>query len=298
MQEINSRNVRKLRVAQSLTLAQLAKISGVNQSTIHKIEAGKRPHPHLSTVKKLADHLGVQPDILMGEDMEDEGNSLEFFLRKSKFTFKMSDAARNSLRLVADRYGCEPEHILHVAPFLFHWAAEASLRERQARLDTINSQLSALETIEVPKHLADFYIEGWRGDDPLDAEQRSISKRDLFGLLSSDEALPADYEPAEDNPWVRFLKSLADQSGGTTEFDYWTPRWNHFAYSVARDDALSLVGGNEEAADHIISGRAQLHELPSAVREAGSHAVEEWAIEAGERAIDEFEKSDLLGLGG
>jgi len=62
MQKINGKNVRRLRLAQSLTLAQLAEISGVNQSTIHKIEAGKRPHPHLSTVKKLADHLGVQPD--------------------------------------------------------------------------------------------------------------------------------------------------------------------------------------------------------------------------------------------
>jgi transcriptional regulator with XRE-family HTH domain len=298
MQKINGKNVRKLRVAQGLTLAQLAETSGVNQSTIHKIEAGKRPHPHLSTVRKIADHLGVQPNILMGEDMEDEGDLLEFFSRKSQVRFKMSDYARNSLQLVAERYGLEPEHILHLAPFLFHCAAEASLQERKRRLNRINDQLAALEVSEASKHLAYFYVDGWRGDEALFAEQRSIDRRDLFGLLASDEAVPPDYEPSEDNPWVQFLKSLAAKSGGAAEFEYWTPRSNHFAYSVVCEDAISLVGGNAEAADHIIHGRARLHELSASVREIGRSAIAAWAIEAGERAIEEFEKSDLLGLGG
>lgn len=297
MRKINSRNVRRLRIAQSLTLAQLAEISGVNQSTIHKIEAGKRPHPHLSTVKKLADHLGVQPDILMGEDMEDGADETGFFARKSKLTVKISDDARNSLLLVSERYRIEPEDVLHLAPFLFHWAAEASLQERQKRLDAINDQLAALEAVEPSRHLGYFYIDGWRGDDFLSAEQQSIKKRDLTGILTSDEAVPPDYEPSEHNPWVQFLKLLADQSGGGAAFEYWTPRWNDFAYSIAREDALSLVGGNEEAADHIISGRARLHELRSSTREAGCEAVAAWAIEAGAQAIAEFENSLLNELG-
>lgn len=297
MPTVNEKNLRKLRIGQSLTLLDLQDASGVNQSTIHKIETGRRPNPHLSTVRKLADALGVEPGILTGDDLEDEADSLEFFSRKSKLAFKMSDDARNSLRLVADRYGCEPEHILHVAPFLFHWAAEASLRDRQVRLDAINGHLSALEAVDAPKHLADFYFEGWRGDDVLEAEQRSINKRDLFGLISADEALPGDFEISTDNPWVRFLSALADQSGGSTEFEYWTPRWNHFAYSVAREDALALVGGNVEAAEHIMSGRARLHELPSSVRDEGAEAVARWAIAAGEKTTEEFENSILNQLG-
>ena len=298
MRQVNGNNLRKVRTGRGLTLRQLEEASGITQSTIHQIEKGKRLRPHLSTVKKLADTLGVEPDKLMGEDIEEDKPSSDFFSRRSSYRMKMADDARNALRIVADRYDCEPEHIVDLAPFLFHWAAEASLRERQSRLDAINAKLSELEGVEAPEHLADYYLEGWRGDESLAAEQQSIDKRDLFGLLASSDAQPENYEPSEQNPWVQFLKSLANQSGQTTEFDYWTPRWNHFAYRVATEDVLDLVGGDQAAAEHILSGRARLHELPQRIREAEGEAIAKWAVEAGEQAIAEFEESDLLGLGG
>ena len=53
---------------QALTLRALAERSGVSYDTINKLELGQRP-ARLSTIRKLAHTLGVEPRKLMkGED--------------------------------------------------------------------------------------------------------------------------------------------------------------------------------------------------------------------------------------
>ncbi len=60
--------MRQLRVERALTLRALAERSGVSYDTINKLELGQRP-ARLSTIRKLADTLGVEPRKLMkGED--------------------------------------------------------------------------------------------------------------------------------------------------------------------------------------------------------------------------------------
>ena len=56
--------MRELRVERALTLRALAERSGVSYDTINKLELGQRP-ARLSTVRKLADTLGVEPRELM-----------------------------------------------------------------------------------------------------------------------------------------------------------------------------------------------------------------------------------------
>jgi transcriptional regulator with XRE-family HTH domain len=51
--------LRRLRQAQDLTQAQLAKRAGVTQGYVAKLESGAKKSPSLGTLKKLARVLGV-----------------------------------------------------------------------------------------------------------------------------------------------------------------------------------------------------------------------------------------------
>jgi transcriptional regulator with XRE-family HTH domain len=64
---INGKRLQELRVEQAFSLRALAERSGVTYDTINKLELGRRP-AHASTIRKLADALGVEPKELMKED--------------------------------------------------------------------------------------------------------------------------------------------------------------------------------------------------------------------------------------
>ena len=64
---INGKRLRELRVERALSLRALGEKSGVAYDTINKLELGRRP-AHASTIRKLADALGVEPKELMKGD--------------------------------------------------------------------------------------------------------------------------------------------------------------------------------------------------------------------------------------
>jgi len=65
---VNGRRLQQLRVERALTLRELGESSGISYDTINKLELGRRP-AHASTVRKLADALGVEPrELMKGED--------------------------------------------------------------------------------------------------------------------------------------------------------------------------------------------------------------------------------------
>jgi transcriptional regulator with XRE-family HTH domain len=59
--------LKRERRGEGLTQAELAKRSGVAQSTIAQIEGGARPNPHPGTLKKLAEALGVDTRELLDD---------------------------------------------------------------------------------------------------------------------------------------------------------------------------------------------------------------------------------------
>jgi transcriptional regulator with XRE-family HTH domain len=61
---INGQRLKELRVEQALTLRALGERSGIGYDSINKLELGRRP-AHASTIRKLADALGVEPKELM-----------------------------------------------------------------------------------------------------------------------------------------------------------------------------------------------------------------------------------------
>jgi transcriptional regulator with XRE-family HTH domain len=61
---MNGQRLKELRVEQALTLRALGERSSIGYDTINKLELGRRP-AHASTIRKLADALGVEPKELM-----------------------------------------------------------------------------------------------------------------------------------------------------------------------------------------------------------------------------------------
>ena len=65
---VNGRRLQQLRVEQALTLRELGERSGISYDTINKLELGRRP-AHASTIRKLAEALGVEPrELMKGDD--------------------------------------------------------------------------------------------------------------------------------------------------------------------------------------------------------------------------------------
>ena len=62
--EVNGQRLRELRVEKALSLRALGERTGVAYDTINKLELGRRP-ARLSTIRKLAEALGVMPRELM-----------------------------------------------------------------------------------------------------------------------------------------------------------------------------------------------------------------------------------------
>jgi len=171
---------------------------------------------------------------------------------------------------------------------------------RREALSEIVSQLEALSALPKPKHLDEAVTHHWRADDALLAEERSIKALDLFGSLVPDEHLSADYEDSEQNPFVCFLKSLADDLGELAEFDYWSTGWDQPGYQLGNAEALTMTGGNEEAARQITAGYAPLHEMSKSLADAQPEAIAAWAINAGKeyrrKHFPDFE-SVMINLG-
>jgi transcriptional regulator with XRE-family HTH domain len=65
---VDGQRLRGLRVERAFTLRALGERSGVAYDTINKLELGRRP-AHASTIRKLAEALGVEPrELMKGED--------------------------------------------------------------------------------------------------------------------------------------------------------------------------------------------------------------------------------------
>ena len=295
MTDINAKKLKKLRDKRNLTLDALAQIAKVDRGTINKLETGKRLSPRASTLRNLAAALNVDPTELQGSDVNDPGREPPVAL-KAQMNFKMASDTRNALHLTSVRYNVKQSHILHLAPFLFYWAAEQSLKLRAQKLQEIGEKLDALSSVCSSKHLNSCITDHWRAEDLLEEERRSIANRDIFGAQLSDDTLRSDYEESEQNPMAQFFITVAESLGEDVIFEHWSPHWSHPGYTLGKAEALYLVGGDEDAAHYIVSGSAPLHELPKDVRDQGSSAVAQWAIKIGEARLMELEELDLAAL--
>jgi transcriptional regulator with XRE-family HTH domain len=63
-----SRNLAQWREWRGMKMRELGRASGVSASLISAIESGNRSNPELSTVYKLAQALGLRPEVLVKQE--------------------------------------------------------------------------------------------------------------------------------------------------------------------------------------------------------------------------------------
>lgn len=277
MSRINPETLQQARSLKKWSLKDLSEKSGVNQQSIHRIEKGNKKHNRKIVIERLAKALKISEEVLTGnvplrsnQSEKDETDELLTLLSQSQLNLRVSDRARNALSLAATHFGVNLSKIVEIAPFLFCWAAEQSLklrRERLAEIDKANAELARLQTSHI--HAANFM--NARSEGPLDAERLSIEKNDLFGTsIDGDEYtfLPDEYNEAVDNPFAVFLRNLSKDCGDLAAFEEWDPESSP-TYTVCLSTAVKLVGGDTLAADEIQTGDVPLHKLPKDLRGAG-----------------------------
>ncbi len=69
--QLNPSRLREARLRRMLTQDELAARAGTTEATVNRLENGLQ-RPRISTVRKLADVLGVKPEELIDWEREDE----------------------------------------------------------------------------------------------------------------------------------------------------------------------------------------------------------------------------------
>ena len=262
------------------------------------VSARERNH---SRLRHSAHALKIDPRVLTGEIPPPTTKSRESepITSKSQLNFRVSDAARNALILVAQRFGVDQSQVIELAPFLFCWAAEESLRERREQILQVESACEAARRLErEAPHLPlpNFTY----SEEKIVAEHESIDRRDLFGRWVFKKANfldPAfDYDPDTQNPFTVFLRKLVVRFGSAATFEGWPSDWVP-QYRICAGEAAELVGGDPDRVDEILRGLVALNEMPKEIRNK-PEMVKERAdcVRSQAEQKKEQQLSDLLAL--
>jgi transcriptional regulator with XRE-family HTH domain len=253
---------------QNLSLAELAKRSRLDKQTIWRLTTGKVAKARAGTIEKIARALKVEQQVLSGETRAPavEGDN-EAAVSKLQLNIRVSTLARNGLNLVAERYGVERSQIVELAPFLFCWAAETSLRQRRARVIEVERACESAQALE--RAISHFPVPNFTySEEKIAAEYESIDRRDLFGAWFCEKANfldPAfDHDFETDNPFAMFLRNLVAEIGDVAKFEGWFGDGSP-DYRVCREEAAQLVGGDTDRADEILRGQVALNEVPKEI---------------------------------
>lgn len=236
----------------------------IDKRTISRLERDKQTNTRSRTLQQLARALGVELAVLTGESPIPENKLKD--QSASQSSVEISAQARNALYLLYKRYGVRPWQVVEFAPFLLCWAAEASLRQRRVRLEELERSHKVVRDREQA-------IDHMRASDFADIEEKlrvereSIETRDLFGYQLDDAGFATYRHEWTENPFARFLGSLAEgfedviEFGGFSSIDY--PE-----YTVCPGEAEQFVGGDQALAERILSGTVSLYEMPDEIRES------------------------------
>jgi transcriptional regulator with XRE-family HTH domain len=265
MAKVNPFIVQKLRLRKNWTQDRLAEMAKVNKQTISRIERGEQDNTRENTIKQLARALGVEPAELTLETPPPESNQGEPMKRRPQSSFRVSNEAGNFLYLISERYFIRPWQVMELAPLLFCWAAEMSLRERRERLSKLEETCGTARALEneMP-HLPppNFTY----SEEKIAAESRSINSHDIFGMCFGDDDF-SDYngyssgDDDTNNPFAIFLAKLVQEIEDVASFEGFSPI-DYPIFQVCRDEALEMVGGDETLAERILSGTVDLNEMP------------------------------------
>lgn len=278
--KINGERIRAFRIKAGLEQKALAGKIGVDAGTVSRWERGAIDRVRSDVFGRLCPVLDATEDDLCGEEPLPEKRQE---VQKGQMNLNIDPACRNALSLVALRYRLTRQRIVEAAPLLFFIAAEQCLQQRRERLRKLREAADRIIDA-TPSHLPSPYIRL----EEAEAEECSIEARDLFGkIVAKTVGEPYPYpgwDPGRDNPFAAFLSAaLAGVDRSAEPVSWWGHSLLRPAYTICAGEAANLVGGDAEAADAILQGRAELHEMPPDVRKASPAERAQWARSERER---------------
>lgn len=306
---INPNVAKRERQKLKLSLDELARKSGINKATLHRIENGRMKRNADHVVVRLAKIFKLDADALTAANVEDDDTAAEsIFSYRSQLNVRVSHETRNALNLVAWRYSVKPLDIVELAPLMFHLVAAETLNERAGRLAALREARERIADLSAGfRHLHERMVNDWNGEEIEHREERSIAAHDIRGEKIDDpdgftDTRPLDYDDGSHNPFVTQVRerlAAVRPSGAEPElFDYWSDRFGP-RFEICREEAAGYLGGDDEAAEEIIMGQVGLHEIPKEFREAdkvGQRAA--WVRErAAELRARNAEWLETLGIG-
>jgi transcriptional regulator with XRE-family HTH domain len=295
MTKIDPQILKRLREAQGWTQEKLAESTQIDKQTISRLERGDQSKTRRRTIEQLAHALNVAPEVLTGERPAPE----ESFDPRLQLDVQVAAGTSNALTLAALRYHVKTSQIVELAPLLFVWAAEESLRQRREQISAFGEKLDEVKALG--RRLPHLSPPDWElvrdPEDAVMAEQRSIEKRDLFGRLVDAEIPDRNWGERDfddlDNPFAVFLKRLVEPFGEVAGFLGWGGQIQPF-YRICPEEAADLVGGDRDAAADILAGFVDLSEIPREYREAGmAEERAEWVRSTAAERRERFIQSGI-----
>jgi transcriptional regulator with XRE-family HTH domain len=255
--------------ANRLSLADLARKARIDKQTLWRLTAGKVSKARDHTIEQIAKALKVDPRVLTGEAAApDVSRDNEPPTPKDRLNVTICTETRNALHLTALRYNISQQQIVELAPFLFCWAAEASLRQRRDKIMQVERAYENLQNLE--QDLPHLPASNFTYAEVIAVERQSIENRDLFAIWiqNGDTVLDGTFSRFSDmdNPLAMFLGNLAQTMGSVATFEECS--WDELpVYRVCSDEAADLVGGDKDRADDILNGYVSLSEMPREIRD-------------------------------
>lgn len=274
MTRINPETLKSARVNKDWSLDDLARRSGIDKQSIHRIEKGEKKRNRIDVIEKLARALGLTADDLTNvtSNLPKADGAERKDATESQLNLRISDQCRNALTLTSLRYRLAQSDIVEIAPLLFCWAAETSLKRRRERHDAISRNAAERAALSAP-HLHGRAFDNYNAENTLHAERESINARDVFGKNidgdGSESYLAEAYDEETQNPFAKFLSDIAGEIGEVAEFEGWDPDYRP-DYQVCTAEALALLGGDSTAADIVLRGAVSLHQMPDDLKKKGA----------------------------
>lgn len=286
MGKVNSKVLRELRQLKGWSQAELSKNTkygsdpGINKDTISRLERGSQNNTRPSVLKKLARTFGVEIGVLTGDAPIPKSKNDQ--TQTPRAQIGISDQARNALYLLYDRYFIQPWQIVEMAPVLFCWAAEESLRARRHAINDVELRYKNAQEVESNiSHLRPSQFDELQ--EKISAEIESINERDLFGL-KLDDAGVANFSHGWDNPFSVFLRQLFSKHRDVIEFDGFD-LLDFPDYEICSEEAKRTAGGNEELSKFVLAGHIVLGDMPTELLNSSPYEPRriEWIRSEGEK---------------
>jgi transcriptional regulator with XRE-family HTH domain len=262
--------LRYLRLVHKLSQHDLAAKAGLSKTSIYRLETGRQPGRRQRTIDGLAKALNVDAGVLTGElplPALRSGTPEDADTGQYQINVRVDGAVRNAFQLAAQRYRVPMARIVELAPFLFVLAAESSLERRGAKLAELEALFKREEELQPGfPHLPLIVVPNFEAKDALIAESESIEARDILASGLPDDIfdrfrhVEREYDEGVHNPFVLHLREAASAGAGGASIQYFDRSAAHF--SVCREDAMTIAGGDRKLAERIMQGWAMLHEMP------------------------------------